>query len=295
MKYLHMFIIYLLLTTGCGPSPAAVATQTTSTAIAVAVSWTATPTVTATQIPTSTPTDTPKPTATPTNTPKPTVRPTRAPTRMPTATPTPEAMVIAPTLNIREGPGTQYAAVGQLQKADELFVVGEFNNCAWVQVAASRRADPKGWVSGDSSYLTLQKPCTLIPKGSFRPLTGLVKPNISGEGYGELTVDNGTSTDGVVILALGEQPVMVAYIRAGESFMMKSIPDGVYYIYFSTGSEWNGEKFIHQPSYQRFEDRIKFTTTASTYSIWSITLHSVVGGNAAAEEVDIIEFPSLGD
>lgn len=223
-----------------------------------------------------------------------TATPTGTPVPRPGATPSPSAVVTAATLNVREGPGTEYASVAQLEQGDGVFVVGQFDNCAWVQVAISGQVPPEGWVSGDSGSLTLQQPCDSIPIGSFRPFTGLVKPNALGGGYGELTVDNGTPADGVVILTLDEQPIIAAYVRAGESFTMKDISDGTYYIYFSTGSEWNGEKFTHTPSYHRFEDTIEFATTAQTYSTWSITLHGVVGGNAAAEEVGADEFPGLG-
>lgn len=76
---------------------------------------------------------------------------------------------------------------------------------------------------------------------------------------------------------------------------MKGIRDGTCYLYFSTGAEWNGKAFTTTPSHQKFEDAFEFTTGATTYSTWSVTLHGVVGGTAAAEDVDESEFPKIED
>lgn len=152
-----------------------------------------------------------------------------------------------------------------------------------------------GWISGDKQYVELRTICENIPLGTFRPLTGVIKSDQRGGGYGELTVDNGTSSDGIVILTLNNGPVMAAYIRSGDLFTMKNIRNGAYYLYFSTGAEWNGKVFTTTPSYQKFEDAFDFTSGTSTYTTWSVTLHGVVGGTAAAEDVDVSKFPDIGD
>jgi hypothetical protein len=131
--------------------------------------------------------------------------------------------------------------------------------------------------------------------GTSRPLTGLIMPNQSESGYGELTVENGTTRDGVVILTLNNVPMMAAYIRSGETFSMNGIRDGIYYLYFSTGDDWNGKVFTTAPSHKKFEDSFEFTTGATTYTTWSVTLQGVVGGTAAAEEIDESVFPSIGN
>ena len=92
-------------------------------------------------------------------------------------------------------------------------------------------------------------------------------PNTQAGGLGQLSVENGTSSDGVVILNLSEgDPVMATYIRAGDSYTMTGIRDGTYHLFFSTGSEWDGEanEFTESPSYKRFDDPLGFSTTAQT-------------------------------
>jgi hypothetical protein len=134
-----------------------------------------------------------------------------------------------------------------------------------------------------------------IPLGTIRPSTGVIKSNQDSGGYGELTVENGTTSDGVVILTLSDKPVMSAYIRSGDSFTMKGILDGTYYLYFSTGADWNGKAFTTTPSHQKFEDAFEFSTGSTTYTTWSVTLQGVVGGTAATENIDESQFPDIGD
>ena len=274
----------------CGPSserPSAVATTIASSVMSTQIA--AAPT--ATLIPTSTPQ--PASTAIPTIAQTPTATPTATPTETPIPTPEPQAVVVGETLNVREGPGTGYAVLGRLSRNEELEIAGQYSKCSWLQVS-SRSQDMSGWIAGGKQYVDLRVPCEEIPAGRFRPVTGYVTALGPANGHGQLTVENGTNNDGVVILTLNEKPVAAAYIRAGDSFTIKDISDGIYYLYFSTGVDWNGDRFVNQASYQRFDDSIPFTTSATTYTIWNVTLHGVVGGTASASDVDESEFPAIG-
>lgn len=275
-------LLLSVLLVACGPSEAERQAQAAATAVAGAATQTAeAPTFTPTSTPT--PTETPTPTATPTDTPTPTATPT----------PTPEAIVVSGSLNVREGPGTQYEVKDTFEQGAELAVMGQFEDCTWLRVR-NRSTLIAGWVSGAENYIELRLSCDSIPLGTFRPHTGVIKPNQRGGGYGELAVDNGTSKDGVVILMLDDEPFVAAYIRHGDSFTLTGIRDGIYDLYFSTGSQWNGEEFTRSASYQRFEEPFDFTTGATTYTTWSVTLHSVSGGTASAEDLSEGEFPDLG-
>lgn len=247
---------------------------------------------TASPTPTSTSTPTPTPTTSPTKTPTPTTRPTNTPTPTATSTPLPGAIVQSGTLNVREGPGTQYPSQGTFSQNTELDVIGKFEDCSWLKVR-SRDQALTGWVVGGNQYIDLRLACDSLPPGTFRPPTGTIQPNKQGGGYGELTVDNGTTNDSVVILTRDGQSIVAAYIRAQDNFTLKGIRDGTYYLYFTSGFEWNGEEFTKSPSYQRFEEASTFTTTATTYTTWSVTLHAVVGGNASAEPVNEAVFPEI--
>jgi len=211
----------------------------------------------------------------------------------------PNAVVIVPTLNVRAGPGTNYSVLDTLHEGNELHVVGQFSSCAWLKVITPQETE--GWVSGDTTYVNINRPCASIPHGYFRPLTGtIVQDTGQRSGPGEMSVDNGTQFDGVAVLALSnDAPATAVYIRSGESFALTGIHDGTYYLFFTTGEDWDGDEalFMKNPRFQRFEDPFNFettkTATGTQYSIWSVTLHPTVGGTAATQPLRPDQFPNL--
>ena len=77
------------------------------------------------------------------------------------ATPIPEVevgVVEVDLLNIREGPGTNFPILASLARGEKFYILGEVVNSAgnrWLLVSAS--TDTFGWVTGDQSYVTVQK------------------------------------------------------------------------------------------------------------------------------------------
>ncbi len=78
----------------------------------------------------------------PTATPQPT--PTIPST--PTATPVSIKVSAKQTVNVRQGPGTQFAVVGKLQLNTNVVVLGKNEDGQWLQIALPDAANP-GWVS----------------------------------------------------------------------------------------------------------------------------------------------------
>jgi len=253
---------------------------------------------TASATPTLTPTITATPTTTPT--PTPTLIPTATLTPTSTATPALDALVVSKTLKVYDGPGTNYKQLGHFNKNAELYVQGQFSNCAWLKVSNPDQT-LAGWISGNKKSIDLQTTCADIPIGTYRPLTGLIKSNQNGGGYGQFTVENGNAVDGVVILTLNNKTIMAAYIRAGKTYTMKGIRDQTYNLYFSTGSDWNGKEFLTAATHRRFEDSFKFTTKVTTtattkttkYTIWRVSLQPVKGGKGKVDEISGSDFPDL--
>ncbi len=75
--------------------------------------------------------------------------------------------VVAPTLNIRSGPGTNYDRVGALRNGDEIIVIGQVDNCAWLQVVTED--DEIGWVSGGAQYTRLNGSCSNVEPATAPP------------------------------------------------------------------------------------------------------------------------------
>lgn len=120
------------------------------------------PTITSTREPTKTPQpsiDTPIPTSItviPTDAPSPTPNPT------PTATP-PDAVVIAPELNLRAGPSIIYDRVGLLQQGDVLDVQGRIASNEWIQVQSYFNPAIQGWIVSGPEYVTINVDLNTIP------------------------------------------------------------------------------------------------------------------------------------
>ncbi len=68
------------------------------------------------------------------------------PTLPPTKTPVPPQVLAKQTVNVRTGPGTQFAVVGKLQTNTSAAILGKNENGQWLQIAFPDAADP-GWVS----------------------------------------------------------------------------------------------------------------------------------------------------
>lgn len=80
-------------------------------------------------------------------------------------TPTAPAQVMAIVqvndLNLRSGPGTGYPVIDHVDAAEQLTVLGQVNNCEWLQVQTPQQQI--GWVSGAASFVTLAVACRHIP------------------------------------------------------------------------------------------------------------------------------------
>lgn len=288
---LCLLIWICLLLAACGPSQAALDAQATVAAAQKAATLVA-------LIPTFTPTDTPTATATSTATPTSTPTLTPTATSTPTLTPIPGATVVASSVAVYEGPGKEFSQVGQYNNNEELGIIGQSQNCLWIKTI-SRKQSLTGWV--DNARLAVRMPvrCQDIPLGTYRPLTGVIRPNLNPGGYGLLTVTNSTATDSLVVLSRNGQLVTALYLRAGDSYSINHIKDASYSFYFSTGSDWNGKGFLTSPAYQRFENPLAFTTshpaTGITGTAINLTLQAVPGGNAAVVKVDGSDFPDIGN
>ncbi len=84
----------------------------------------------------------------------------------PASTPEPEESnplveVIANTLNVRQGPGTNYEIVAQVEAGAVFAIAGQALECGWLLIEDS--AGAQGWVSGAAQFVQYDTPCTMIP------------------------------------------------------------------------------------------------------------------------------------
>ncbi|HNT26164.1 MAG TPA: SH3 domain-containing protein [Anaerolineales bacterium] len=222
---------------------------------------------------------------------------TNTPTQAPTATPIlPDAVVIGVLLTIYEGPSAAYTTVGSVASADALVVIGQVDNCLWLQVQTA--AGQTGWVSGQASKVQLNRSCADIPMGTYRPLNGsVVYDRRAALGSGQFTVQNNADDDALVILSdETDQPVVGVYVRGASEYTLEGIANGTYTVYVATGDDWNGEQRMFDLvwEYWRFEDPALFEAQSDYYTVITITLYAV--SQEASSETTAIspdEFPSL--
>ncbi|MFI7154123.1 hypothetical protein ACIBO2_55200 [Nonomuraea sp. NPDC050022] len=127
-----------------------------------------------------------------------------------------------------------------------------------------------------------------------RPRNGRILYDRVSGGQGTLKIKNGTSRDGVVTLVKGGTKAISIYVRARSSASVRDVRDGTYRVYFTTGSRFRVSKgrFSQSAVYQRFNDRLRFTTTATSRSVWTLTLNPVRGGNARTTSINPKDFPA---
>ena len=158
----------------------------------------------------------------------------------------------------------------------------------------SATASKAGYISGSGSdTITINYEPRRLLTGTF-----IVK-KLSG-GRGELTIENGLSSDAVVVLSKSTRPkiaLMSVYLQSENTYTITGIPDGVYILYYSFGEDWdsNSKKFTVTQTYGRFKEELEFkTTTTGThidYTGYAATLHPVPGGTAKTEHVSEADFP----
>ena len=121
-------------------------------------------------------------------------------------------------------------------------------------------------------------------------------------GKGTLKIDNGTRHDAVIkVVDEGARRTIIGfYVCAGQTASFDCIPDGNFRIIFASGTDWDGVvgNFTRDKSFAKFDEELNFVTTRRTqgdsvyrqYSVFTLTLHRVVNGNAKTTNVGQDEF-----
>ncbi|MEU8378239.1 hypothetical protein [Streptosporangium sp. NPDC048865] len=151
-----------------------------------------------------------------------------------------------------------------------------------------------GSLAAPATAATRETVAASSAEAAARPGNGkILYDRISG-GRGKLKVKNGTSRDAVVTLVRGRSKAISIYIRARSTASVTDVRDGTYTIFFTSGSGFSTSRgrFTRAPSYQRFTSKLRFTTTSTSSTIWTLTLNPVRGGNARTTGVNPNDFPA---
>jgi len=200
-------------------------------------------------------------------------------------------VIVRKQLDVYDGPGTEYQKIFKLEFGSKALIIGMQNNFRWIKIYLPE-LKLTGWVEVYGQYIDYHLRGYTIPTATYRPFSKTLKI-ISSERYShsEFCIKNNSGRDGVVLLTdLSGCTLYSAYVRSGSSsFTIRPINSGNYNVYFITGTGWNGKNFNVTYQRKKFSDIFHFDST----TIWTITLHLVLNGNASTETVPESQFPSF--
>jgi hypothetical protein len=164
------------------------------------------------------------------------------------------------------------------------------------QVTAKRRG-LLTWLSAPFVSIYLALAGFLDWRGTPTNGAALMQEGAQG-GHGELEAVNGTPNDACVLVIddYSQKRVRFFYVRAGNTSKVLQIVPGEYSVLFATGAEWDKRKlrFTRDAEYFKFETPLRYEetyqNTAFRYSIQTVTLNAVPGGNARTRQISEAEF-----
>jgi len=89
------------------------------------------------------------------------------------------AQVKVASLNVREGPGTSFPAIGVLSQGDKVNVLGIHPETGWLQIEFAGGPGGKGWITGHEKYVSISGSASNIVQ-----VVDVPAPSASGRGEG---------------------------------------------------------------------------------------------------------------
>lgn len=170
-------------------------------------------------------------------------------------------------LNVRSGPGTQFEVIHKLMKGEEVEVIKK-NESGWYQIKLSNIS---GYVSEKylkpDLYAEWQKKTYV--SGST-PDCENVSPEYDYKIDNHLKIQVGSNTDVVVKMMRktisGDKCIRVVYINARDTYFMKNIPEGDYYLKIAYGKDYRQSvvdgkcfiKFVKNAQYEKGNEIMDF-------------------------------------
>lgn len=128
-----------------------------------------------------------------------------------------------------------------------------------------------------------------------RPKTGsYIMDRLGSEGDGELCIKNDCNLDAVAVLAdQMHRPVLAAYVRASDTFVMTGIDDDIYNFYYYMGQGWNGRtvRFSTDQKLYRLGYPLRFNTIPADSGIEYTSIDLQFAGNPWFDELPSGQFP----
>lgn len=161
-------------------------------------------------------------------------------------------LVNSKTLNLRSGAGKEYESIATLSMGDAVTVIDKFSNGWW-------SVDFDGTQGYVFSKLLKKDPNSGWNKKYYEsgetPECENVDPQYDYKLDNYLKVNVGTHTDVVIKLMKkqygGDICVRIIFIRSNDTYILKNIPEGNYYLKIAYGKDWR-QKIVDQQCYGKF-------------------------------------------
>jgi tetratricopeptide (TPR) repeat protein len=179
-------------------------------------------------------------------------------------------IVSAVSLNMREGAGINYKIITTLSEGDEVELIDNFSNEWWKVVSK----EYEGYVV--SKFLVLDQYSDWDKKNyqtGTAPDCENVTPKYNYEIDNFLNINVGSNTDVVVKLMridnFVDECIRIVYVRGGESFKIKNIPEGKYYLKIAYGKDYRS-KIINNQCYVKFIKNAQYEKGKETLNFYNI-------------------------
>jgi len=134
----------------------------------------------------------------------------------------------------------------------------------------------------------------------IRPETGTFIVPLSAGGFGELSITDAAPMDALaVLMSQNNQQITSVYIRSGESYNIKGINDGMYFLYYKLGQNLSSSTlhFSEKESFYRWEAPLSFSSGPSQdgidYTSRSVALNEEGKGSAWISSISESAFPRI--
>ena len=138
------------------------------------------------------------------------------------------------------------------------------------------------------------------PENGFSPYNDYFGKGVyNNNSKNKFIIKNSNSTDAVVLLvdAYSGKKVRNEYVRKSSTFSMTGVPNGTYYLQWSSGNSWSPNKvvgnliggFQKDISFSKTENRNDWMSVEG-YQEWTVTLYSVEGGDVETDDISALEF-----
>ncbi|MFN8486347.1 MAG: trypsin-like peptidase domain-containing protein [Caldilineaceae bacterium] len=172
------------------------------------------------------------------------------PTPTPTASAQPVAVVKVGDLIVRGGPGPNYPLVAHAHQGDQLLVIGQVKNCAWLKV--NLPVSKETWVIGGADYVDFQETCSNIPEAKPKPVP-TYRPNPNKQGC--LLFQNNLNAELTITFTSKDGKWNKTFKVGGKGSHQECFAPGEYTYTLDAPPPWgssNGRIDIAPGSYRRF-------------------------------------------